>query len=214
MKKILTTAIMITIFTLGFSQNQTETIKLPEPQKEGGMALTEALNNRRTAREFDGKDLSLQEMSNLLWATFGINREENKKRTAPSAMNCQEIDIYVATSNGVYLYNAQTHELKLITQGDHRKSFGTQDFVKQSSIVFALIADYNKTRKEMDKQKRINYAFIDAGYISQNIYLFAAANNMATVALGSFDQNEIDKIIHLTSEQQIIITQPVGFQKK
>jgi len=186
-------------------------IVLPAPVKTGGKPLMEALNDRQTIREFSEKELSVQDLSNLLWASFGVNRAESGKRTAPSAMNRQEIEIYVSLKSGIYLYDATKNVLKAIKQGDYRKDMGKQPFVATAPLVLVLVADYALMSERATPERKDFYAAIDAGYISQNIYLFAASENMATVALGSFDKDLITGIIPFKDTQKIVITQAVGF---
>ncbi len=191
-----------------------EDIKLPLPQRTGGKPLMEALNDRKSIRDFDkDKEISGQELSNLLWAAFGINREKSQMRTAPSAHNCQEIDIYVAMKSGFYLYLAKDNVLKKVGNDDVRVYCGKQSFVKSSPLVFILVADYKKMADEPKSIKDF-YAAIDAGYISQNIYLYCASIGLGTVAIGYLDKELLKKNMKLRPEQNVMITQPVGYPTK
>jgi len=187
-------------------------IKLPEPQKTGGMPLMEALSKRSTSRAFDTTAISNLHLSNLLWAAFGINRPDGK-RTAPSARNFQENEIYVLLKSGAYIYDAKNNMLNLVLAEDIRNLGGTQDFVKDAPVQIIIIADLAKAGDGKHEEK-LNTANIDAGYISQNIYLYCASEGLATGARGSVDRNALTSKLKLRPEQNIIIAHSVGFPKK
>jgi len=187
------------------------TIKLPDPQKEGGMALMEALDNRKTQRSFSSKDLSNQTLSNLLWAAFGINRPESGKRTAPSAVDWQEIDIYVAAKSGTYFYNAEKNALEKILDQDIRNQTGTQGFVDDAPINLVFVADYSRMGSDMSDQARKYYSWCDTGYISQNVYLFCASEGLATVVRAMVDREKLRKTMQLKDNQKIVMAQTVGY---
>src|ERR1039457_2707988 len=132
--------------TLAFnlSAQDQKTIQLPAPQTDGGMTLMKALKNRQTSREFGDKNIPDQVMSNLLWAAWGVNRNDAKKRTAPSAMNKQEIDVYISTAKGVFIYDAFKNNLIQVSNEDVRVKTGLQDFVKTAPINLVFVADYSK----------------------------------------------------------------------
>ncbi len=156
-----------------------ETIKLPAPQKEGGIPLMEAISRRRSDREFASQELPAPLLSNLLWAAYGVNRADGH-RTAPSALAAQEIDVYVALPSGAYLYDATAHQLQLIVSSDLRSITGYQDFVDEAPLDLVFVADYSRM-KLVPVALRESYASVAAGAISQNVYLFAAGNGLATV---------------------------------
>ncbi len=192
---------------------ETKNISLPAPNMEGGMPLMEALKNRQTKREFSKERLSEQKLSDLLWAAFGINRPESGKRTAPSAVNWQETDIYVSLESGVYLYDAQKNMLKGIVEGDYRMGMGKQSFAGDAAAVLVFVADYSKMGAMASKEDKDFYAAVDVGYISQNVYLFCSSENLATVVLGMVDREKIKKTLKLQDNQKVILTQCVGFPK-
>jgi SagB-type dehydrogenase family enzyme len=183
---------------------QAADIKLPAPQKTGGMPLMEALNARQTQRTFSAKPLSEQQLSDLLWAAFGINRD-NGKRTAPSASNKQEISIYVALPSGLYLYQAKSNALEQISEQDIRAQTGRQAFVKTAPVSLIYVSDY-----DLIKGESAFYSATDTGYISQNVYLFCASAGMNTVVLGSVDKTALQTAMKLKPSQHVILTQPVG----
>jgi len=210
---ISTTLIILFISaTLLYTQDM-ETIQLPEPQKEGGRPLMEVLQDRHSSREFSSKELSLQTMSNLLWAAWGINRPESGKRTAPSAMNNQEIEIYVSTAEGLYLYNARAHTLEPVMDQDIRAFTGGQAFVKDAPVNLIYVADYTKMG-DGDKEQKIFYSAADTGFISQNVYLFCASEGLATVVRGWVDKPALEKKMGLPPNKKVVLAQTVGYQAK
>jgi SagB-type dehydrogenase family enzyme len=188
-------------------------IELPKPQMKGGMPLMEALSARRSTREYDTRALSPQMLSDLLWAAFGINRPESGKRTAPSAMNRQETDIYVAMREGLYLYNARENRLDPVLAEDIRESTGMQDFVRDAPVNLVFVADFSKMGDAADKDKTF-YAAAGVGFISQNVYLFCASNGLATVVRAWVDKEKLRQVMRLRPDQHIILTQTVGYPKK
>jgi len=188
-------------------------IKLPDPIKTGGKPLMEALQERQSVREFSEKELTWQQISDLLWAANGINRSESGKRTAPTAMNDQEIDIYISLKSGIYLYDAVNNILKVIKAGDYRSDMGKQKFVGTAPLVLVYVADYARMSIILTKKHKDFYSATDVGFVSQNVYLYAASENMATVVLGWINKSSISKIMGLKKSQHVLLTQPVGFKK-
>jgi SagB-type dehydrogenase family enzyme len=183
---------------------------LPPPRTEGGMPLMQALRERQSKREFSPAALEPQVLSDLLWAAFGINRPENDHRTAPSAMNSQEIDIYVALAEGVFVYDAKAHRLNRVATGDLRSRTGGQDFVKVAPVALVFVADLARMVKARPEIKE-PYAWIDAGFVSQNVYLYCASAGLATVIHELGDRRALAEALQLRPEQKIIIAQSVGY---
>lgn len=188
-----------------------EPIQLSQPQFNRGKLLMEALKERQTNRSFSSKELPLDVLSNLLWAADGINRPEVGKRTAPSAVNWQEIDIYVAMKKGLYLYNPGKNILEPVLAQDIREFAGKQDFTKDAPVDLIYVADFS--RMSGDENKNNFYSAVDTGFVSQNVYLFCASEGLATVVLGMVDKPALAKIMGLKDKQKIILTQPVGYKK-
>jgi SagB-type dehydrogenase family enzyme len=188
-------------------------ILLPKPQLDGGRPLMQVLKDRRSSREFGPEKVADQVLSNLLWAAFGINRPESGRRTAPSARNWQETDIYVAMSEGLYLYDAKTHQLNLLQKEDIRVMTGTQPYVKEAPINLIYVVDYSKTGKASEEERQI-FCPADVGFISQNVYLFCASEGLATVVRGLIDRPALAKVMQLRPDQRIILSQSVGYPKR
>jgi SagB-type dehydrogenase family enzyme len=200
--------------TTSFSVNgEQKVIPLPAPQTDGGMPLMKALKNRQTNREFGEGKISQQVLSNLLWAACGINRPEAKKRTAPSAMNYQEVDVYVITAEGVCIYDAEKHALIEISKEDIRSSTGTQPFVATAPLDLVLVADYSKMARSDEKNREI-LGMADAAYISENIYLFCASGGLNTGVRASIDKEACAKALQLKENQHIMLGHSVGYPKE
>lgn len=202
---------MIFVFALperGFAQ-ELKSIQLPAPDTQGGKPLMQALKERKSSREFSNKPLPLQVISDLLWSAFGINRRESNGRTAPAAMDCQEIDIYVALGSGLYVYDPGKNMLIQALAQDIRAVTGKQAFVKDAPVNLIYVADLERAKK-MGAQATI-YAACDTGFISQNVYLYCASAGLATVVRGWFDAAELAQAMKLKPNQKIILAQTVGY---
>ena len=187
-----------------------QNIKLPTPNKSGGKPLMTVLNERKSSRDFSEKSLPNQQLSNLLWATWGYNRAD--KRTAPSSQNKQEMDIYVALASGCYLYDARKNELVLVVKQDLREKTGKQDFVKNAPVNIIFVADKRKMAQQ-DEQSMLQTAYINTGFISQNIYLYCASEGLATVIRAWVDKAALALAMKLHDQQEIIVCQTVGYPK-
>jgi len=188
-------------------------ITLPAPQTDGGKPLMQALKLRASSRAFAPDPLPPQTLSNLLWAAWGINRPQEGKRTAPSARNWQEIDLYVVMDKGAYLYDATAHQLKPVVSGDIRAAAGTQDFVKDVPVNVVFVADPKRMKGAPPDQVQA-YAFADAAFIGQNVYLFCASEGLATVLRASVDKVAFAKAVKLADDQLVVFAQSVGYPKK
>ncbi len=213
---LLASAVSVIIYFTAFNGNSVsevkketmQTIKLPEPQKSGGMPLMEALSKRKSSREFSSRKLDLQTLSNLLWAGDGINRKESGKRTAPTANDTRAMDIYAITEEGVYIYDAENHSLELISDRDLRELTGKQDFVKTAPLNLVYVEDYAKHKSQEDKEM---IGGSHAGFIAQNVYLYCASTGLNTVIRGWIDKGRLKKELGLRDSQDIILAQTVGY---
>lgn len=191
---------------------QPRMVKLPQPSRTGGMPLMDALNKRSSTREFVGKELSDQQLSNLLWAAWGINREESEKHTAPSSNNKQEIDIYVVKANGVFKFIPKIQSLEVISNEDLRAFCGKQNFVASAPLNLVYVADLLRT-SQTDYSVEPVSSYANTGFIAQNIYLFCASEGLGTVVRGSVDKELLHEKLKLSPSQKIILAQAVGFPK-
>jgi nitroreductase len=192
-------------------------IILPAPDKKGGKPLMQVLNERQSFRSYTEENLTQQQLSDLLWAAWGINRADQKKRTAASAMNYQEIDLYVALPTGLYLYIAESHSLKMINSKDLRKTTGTQSYVNNAALNLVYVADMGKAGKKEgvridDSDLFMSYA--NAALIAQNVYLYCASADLGCIVRGSIPKEKLALEMGLRSNQFIILAQTVGHAKK
>ena len=189
-----------------------KSVSLPLPEKHGGLPLMEALVRRHSSRDFAFNPLPLQLLSNLLWAAYGINRTDGG-RTSPSALNAQEIDVFLALPSGAYRYDAVVNELHLVAASDLRRITGYQDFVDEAPLDLVYVADYTRMNL-VPLGQRESYASVAAGAIAQNVYLFAASNGLATVIRAWIDRTAIADALGLTHDQQVLLSQTVGYPKE
>jgi nitroreductase len=196
---------------LGWTQ-ELKPVQLPPPQTELGRPLMQALKLRQSSRSFDSKPLPLQELSNLLWAADGINRPDSGKRTAPSALNWQEVDVYVALPEAIYLYEAKTHSLTLVVAKDLRGATGMQSFVKDAALNLVYVVDSTRMTSVSEDDKKL-FSAADVGFIAQNVYLYCASQGLAVVVRGMVDHPSLSHAMKLRPEQRIILAQTVGYPK-
>ena len=187
-------------------------IVLPPPRTTGGMPLREALAARRSTREFGPDALPPQVLGDLLWAAFGVNRPDSGRRTAPSAKNWQEIDVYVATEAGVYLYDAGAHALRPVLVGDRRADTGGQPFVATAPVNLVYVADDARTGQSTPEERAL-YGAADAAFVAQNVYLFCAAEGLGCVVRGWVDREALAAAWGLRPQQRVILAQTVGYPK-
>lgn len=191
-----------------FSQEK-DVIKLPEPEIEKGKPLMQALSQRQSIRSYSTREISEQELANLLWAANGINRKESGGRTAPTSRNKQEIEVYVSSKDGLFRYDAQQHALITIHNRDIRAVTGTQSYAATAPVNLIIVADLSKMGADL--QTNLQTAHIDAGFVSQNIYLYCASEDMATVVRGSVNREKLATEMGLAPNFQIIVAQTVGY---
>ncbi len=210
-KAIISTGIVFFVLLISLFSYAADPIQRPSPQMEGGKPLMQALKDRMSTRSFSEEKLPMQTLSNLLWAGFGINRPDGK-RTAPSAKNWQEIDIYVASPDGLFLWDPQKNVLNPILSKDVRAMTGTQSYVKDAAVNLVYVADYTKTTGA--GTDRDIWVGADTGVISQNVYLFCASEGLATVIRALIDREALSKEMKLKPDQKIMFAQSVGYPKK
>ncbi len=187
-------------------------IILPSPRRSGGMPLMEALNKRESNRDFSRQELDPQTLSDLLWAAWGFNREKSK-RTAPSSHNRQETTIYVALANGTYIYDAENNTLKMVNEKDLRPDTGVQFFVNKAPVNLIFVADLSKITGK-DERGAAETAFVDTGFISQNIYLYCASTGLNTVVRAMVDRTKLAEKLGLSKKQIITLCQSIGWPKE
>ncbi|MCL2436197.1 MAG: SagB/ThcOx family dehydrogenase [Lentimicrobiaceae bacterium] len=195
--------IMATVLSLSINAQD---IQLVSPQITGGMPLMEALANRKTNRDFTQEELTPQQLSDLLWAAAGVNRPDGR-RTAPTARNAQQIEIYVLNKEGAYLYLPQEHALQMIAAGDHRTSGASQERFQSCPLMLIFVANYDKM-EGFSEESRVLFGATDTGNISQNVYLYCAQEGLATCALGSIHRDKLKELLKFNGTA--VLGQSVG----
>jgi SagB-type dehydrogenase family enzyme len=204
--------LMLIYVTFVFAE-QLKSILLPKPQIDGGKPLMQVLKDRKSSRDFGSEKIPLQILSNLLWAASGVNRPESGRRTAPTAVNWQEIDIYLAMAEGLYLYEAKSHLLKPVLAEDIRALAGRQAFVKDAPLNLIYVADFSRISRGTNEEKDF-FSAADTGFVAQNVYLFCASEGLATVVRANIDKATLAKTMKLGPDQRITLSQTVGYPKK
>ncbi len=208
MKQILLSIMAVVIMaTMGMAQN----VQLPAPQKTGGKSVMETLWNRASGNEYSDRMLSDQDLSNLLFAAVGVNRD-NGKLTSPTAGNRQEIRLFVFTGKGVYEYLNTENSLRPVVEGDHRDIVAAhQDWAKTAPVVLLMVADEAKFGRSDEHSKVI--MGVDAGIVSENINIFCAGTGLVTRPRGSMDVDAIKTLLKLDETQTPLLNNPVGYPR-
>lgn len=213
MLRVFRVALPILLLGAAVTAQELKSIELPKPDTTGGKPLMQVLKNRHSSREFSADTLPMPVLSNLLWGACGINRAGEGKRTSPSAMNWQEIDVYVATAHGLFLYDPMKHALQPVLSEDIREKTGMQPFVKDVPVNLVYVADLARISGGSDADKNF-YTAADAAFVSENVYLYCASEGLATVVRGLVDREALAKAMKLRADQKIILAQSVGYPKK
>jgi len=209
--KCLSIFVMIMLITGNLSGQVLQDIKLNAPDMDRGLTIMKAFEKRASATSFSSRELSLQDLSDLLWASAGINRPENGKRTSPTAVNAQDIDVYVLMKSGAYLYDAKTHTLKGVAAGDNRKMVSErQTNFANAPVMLVMVSDISRFRGD-DRDLKLTWAAMDAGIVSQNIAIFCAGTGLVTRPRASMDTEGLKKLLELSATQYPLLNNPVGY---
>jgi len=212
MKRIIIYGLFAILSSTLFAQGL-QTIVLNTPDLTRGFPVMKTLSLRASEKDFDTTMLKLQDLSDLLWAANGINRADVGKRTAPSAMNAQDIDVYVSIKSGFYLYDAKKHTLELVVEGDYRKLVADrQENFATAPVICLLVSDISRFRSGGDSLK-VSWAAFDAGIVSQNISIFCASVGLGTRPRATMNQSELRKILKLKDSQRLMLNNPVSYKK-
>ena len=185
-----------------------ELVQLPEPAKEGGMPLMEALANRKSIRTYQSKPIPPETLSNLLWAAWGVNRPDGR-RTAPSTRNLQCVEIYVVLEEGLFAYDAEEHALRRVLDEDVREKTGPPRFTEHAPLHLVYVADFDRLEPLREEVREV-YAWADTSFISQNVYLFCASEGLATV-VRSVRPDPLAEALGLPENKRPILAQTIGF---
>ncbi len=216
MKKIVLLIVVLFCFISTALATDLTPIKLPPPDTKGGKPLMQALKDRKTDRMFATEKLPAEVLSNLLWAAAGISRVDSGKRTAPTAHNWQEIDVYVAMEDGLYLYNAKTHTLDPVLRADLRKNTAhllqpSRGLIVGAPVQLIYVADYSRMGMRTGDEDKRMYSAVDTGFISQNVYLYCASEGLATGVRAYFNKEALAKEMKLRDSQKVILVQAVAY---
>lgn len=204
--------IITLLISITMQAQELKVIQLNAPNKTKGEAMMKVFNQRQSVREYAQKDLTPQDLSDLLWAANGVNRPDGK-RTAPTARNVQDVDVYVVRKDGAYLYDAKEHALKPVSAGDYRAAVaGGQDFVKEAPVSLLLVTDLSRLGDPSAENVKLMCA-VDVGIVCQNINLACAGLGLATVPRGTMDQEPLRRALKLKDSQLLLINNPVGYPK-
>lgn len=196
MKKFILSAVVATSAMTGWGE------VLPAPQTTGGMPVMEAMAKRQSSRDVDASSIvTKQELSNVLWAAWGLTHDG--KHTVGTAMNRQELTVYVITATEISRYNPESNTLTVVATGDFRDKAGQQEFARTAPVNIAFVVD-------TEKQKSVEYQGYTVGAASQNVYLYCAAAGLKTVVRGMFDHEALPKVLNLGSNERVILVQTIG----
>ncbi len=210
MKKIIA-IIFAALLTLPLTAQSPKTIVLDPPDTSRGVPVMAALANRASVRQFNPAPINHNDLSDLVWAANGINRPDEGKRTAPSAINAQDIDVYVWIASAFYLYDPVRHALDLVVEGDFRDMMAlSQDYVNEAPLVFLLVSDLSRFSRG-DEAQRLRNAAMDAAMVAQNILIFCASEGFATVPRGIMDSQKIREALNMTDSQHPMLNVPVSY---
>lgn len=203
-RTIITTAMLCMVMVAAAQEVQ----PLPKPDKKAKMTLFQALDRRESVREYSDREIPERTLSNLLWAACGINRPGQGRITAPSAINAQDITVYVCRQDGAWKYDAAAHALTKVSDKDLRKQVaGFQDFAATAPVSLVLVSDISKVRNHSE------LGAMDAGYVSENICLACTALGLATVPRATMDKAELAKELKLGDSEVLMLNNPVGYKK-
>lgn len=188
-------------------------LQLPAPKLDSSKSLAQALKDRKTTREYATENLTPQVLSNLLWAACGINRPDSGRRTAPSAKNWQEIDVYVSTTEGMYLYDPRGHALVQVVSGDVRSLTFTQPVFKDAPVNVVYVADISRMADDAQEDRRMILAAMDTGFMAENVYLYCASQGLYTGFRVTLDKEKLGQALKLKPSQRIMAAQSVGLPK-
>jgi Nitroreductase family len=204
--------LVATCFALSALAQDVKPIQLPEPKLDPSKSLVQALKERKTTREYATENLPQQTLANLLWAALGINRPGSGKRTAPTAKNWQEIDVYVATTSGMYLYDPKGNALVPVVSGDIRSLTYTQvDRFKDAPVHLVYVADLAKT--DGDEGRKMMMVAMDTGFVAENVYLYCGTEGLNTGFRVSVDTEKLGQAMKLRPTQKIMAAQSIGLPK-
>jgi SagB-type dehydrogenase family enzyme len=210
MKRFSTFLALAMISLTACAQKAPKTIQLLEPTYNEGLTLMQALKARKSSSGFTDRDIPLQDLSNILWASVGVNRPDGK-RTSPTGSNRQEIEVYAFFKTGVYYYNYKDHTLELVKEGDYRALTGRGE-AASAALDLLFFADTDKTTGENPAGGgAATVSYVDVGYVSQNVYLACANAGIGSRARGGWDQKKLVETLGIKPSLFVVLGQTVGY---
>ena len=216
MKKFLgTTLLAVTLLLPTTTFAAQSEINLPTFNLNGELSVMKALNQRISSRNFIDKDLTAEQLAKILWAANGVNRYDTQKRVNPAALGVYSVEVYAVTREGIYLYDAANHKLKLVAEGDFRAVTTTgQSFVTKASVNLVYVETPNvwtNARQNPPRESQLSFANIAVGSMVQSVALAAQTEGLGNCVRGSINRDEFKKIAKLSDEKNILLAQSVGF---
>ena len=215
MRKFLTALAATALLTTTTCAAQGD-MTLPTVSTIDKLSVMEALSQRQSSRNFVNKNLSPAQLSKILWAANGINRDDGK-RTVPVALGIYSVEVYAVTKEGIYLYDVENHRIKLIAEGDHRSLTTTgQSFVSKAAVNLVYVetpAAWESARRIPPRDSQIASANITVGAMVQSVALAAQTEGLGNCVRGSINRDEFKKVANLSAEKNILLAQSVGFIK-
>lgn len=205
----------VAICLLSTSCNAQENVVLPKPSKDNSVTLMQSLQNRHSSREFADKDIPDDVLSTVLWAACGVNRPESGKITAPSAINAQDIIVYVVRKDGAYRYEAKDNTLVKVSGKDLRPLVaGRQSFAADAPVSLVLVSNHGKFPEQMPNDPKVRMGVLDAGYVSENICLICSALGLNTVPRMTMDTEGLKKEFGLDGSYDFVVNSQIGYPKE
>lgn len=190
-------------------------IVLPKPSMDNKVTLMQALQSRHSAREYADKQIPDDVLSTVLWAACGINRPSEGKITAPSAINAQDIQVYVVRKDGTYLYQPKDNSLQKVSSKDLRSAVaGRQSFAASAPVSLVLVSNHNKFPQQIPNEAKVRMGVVDAGYVSENICLACSALGLNTVPRMTMDIETLKKELGLDDNYDLVLNSQIGYPKE
>lgn len=209
------TIVCVAMFMAATSCKAQANIQLPKPSMDNKVTLMQALENRHSTREYADKQIPDDVLSTVLWAACGINRPSDGKITAPSAINAQDIQVYVVRQDGAYLYQPKSNRLQKVSNKDLRSAVaGRQSFAASAPVSLVLVSNHNKFPQQMPKEAKTRMGMVDAGYVSENICLTCSALGLNTVPRMTMDTEALKKELGLDDNYDLVLNSQIGYLKK
>lgn len=196
----------------GVMAEERSVVVLPAPVLASDIPVMQALKERQSRREFSDKAMSRQELANVLWAATGQNRPDGR-RTSPSALNGQDVEVYAVTAEGIFLYDAAKHGLVTVVSGDHRAEAGMQPYVGLAPLSLVYVSDAAKLRQvspKMSPADAHDIGIADAALAAENVYLYASAAKLGVVLRWSIDREAFGRRLGLSADKRVVLAQTLG----